>query len=122
MRASQADFWPAEAARCRGVCFFYEKGDAFLNTMSKVEWTVQSTERERGRVLSFFSSRRNWDSPNPSHEGECVIPPGSGGNHTLAGERGVGRVPIPTRDIHCGTLAIHMYFVVQSDNIQPVGC
>ncbi len=32
-------------------------------------------------MLSFFSSRRNLDSPNP----------------TLVGERGVGRVPIPTR-------------------------
>ncbi len=50
-----------------------------------------------GRVLSFFSSRRNWDSPNPSPAGECALPPGSGGGGTLAGERGVGRVPIPTR-------------------------
>jgi hypothetical protein len=50
-----------------------------------------------GRVPSFFSSRRNWDSPNPSPAGECAPPPGSGGRDTLAGERGVGRVPIPTR-------------------------
>jgi hypothetical protein len=50
-----------------------------------------------GRVLSFFSSRRNWDSPNPSPAGECA-PPASGGSGTLAGERGGGRVPIPTRE------------------------
>ena len=53
-----------------------------------------------GRLLSIFSSRRNWDSPNPSPAGECVPPPfGSGGRGTLAGERGgaYGRVPIPTR-------------------------
>jgi hypothetical protein len=51
-----------------------------------------------GKVLSFFSSRRNWDSPNPSTAGEwCAPPPVSGGRGTLAGERGVGRVPIPTR-------------------------
>ncbi len=53
-----------------------------------------------GRVLSFFSSRRKWDSPNPLPAGECAHPPpprGSGGRGTLAGERGVGRVPIPTR-------------------------
>jgi hypothetical protein len=50
-----------------------------------------------GRVLSFFSSRRNWDSPNPSPAGECVPPLfGSVGRGTLAGERG-GKVPIPTR-------------------------
>jgi hypothetical protein len=27
------------------------------------------------RVLSFFSCRRNWDSPNPSLAGECAPPP-----------------------------------------------
>ncbi len=27
------------------------------------------------RVLSFFSSRRNWDSPTPSPAGECAPPP-----------------------------------------------
>ncbi len=62
-----------------------------------------------GRVLSFFSSRRNWDSPNPSTAGECTPPPhGSGGRGTLAGERGYGRVPIPTRGKHCGTLYIYV--------------
>ncbi len=52
-----------------------------------------------GRVRSFFSSRRNRDSRNPSPTGECAPPPppGSGGKGTLAGERGVGKVPIPTR-------------------------
>jgi hypothetical protein len=52
-----------------------------------------------GRVLSLFSSRRNWDSPNPSPAGGWATPhpPGSGGRGTLAGERGVGRVLIPTR-------------------------
>jgi hypothetical protein len=51
-----------------------------------------------GRVLSFSSSRWNWDSPNPWPAGECVLPPfGSGGNVTLAGEGGGGRVQIPTR-------------------------
>ncbi len=54
-------------------------------------------------MLSFFSSRQNWDSPNPSSAGKCAPPPphpppplGSGGRGTLAGERGVGRAPIPT--------------------------
>ncbi len=50
-----------------------------------------------GRVLRFFSSRRNWDSPNPLPASECGPPPALGGGaHSLA-ERGVGRVPIPTR-------------------------
>jgi hypothetical protein len=58
----------------------------------------------------LFSSRRNWDSPNPSPAGACAPPPfGSGGRGTLAGERGGGRVPIPTRGtIHCGTLYIYV--------------
>jgi hypothetical protein len=43
-----------------------------------------------GKMPSFFSSRRNWDSPNPSPAGECAPHPlGSGGR--------VGRVPISTR-------------------------
>ncbi len=48
------------------------------------------------RVLSFFSSRRNWDSPNPSPAGECASPVLWGGAHSLA-RGGGGRVPIPTR-------------------------
>ncbi len=62
-----------------------------------------------GRVLSFYSSRRNWDSPDPSPAGEYAPPPfGTGGRGTLAGEKGGGRVPILTRDIHCGTLYIYV--------------
>jgi hypothetical protein len=37
-----------------------------------------------GRVLSFFSGRRNWDSPTPSAVGECAPPPllpGGGGHN-----------------------------------------
>ncbi len=30
-----------------------------------------------GRLLSFFSSRRNWDSPTPSPAGECAPPHGT---------------------------------------------
>ncbi len=48
-------------------------------------------------MLSFFSSRRNWDSPSPSPAGECAPPPRFWGRGKLAGERGVGRVAIPTR-------------------------
>jgi hypothetical protein len=60
-----------------------------------------------GRVISFFSSRRNWDSPNPSPAGESATR-GSRVRGTLAGERGVGRLPIPTRG---HTLFIYTYFV-----------
>jgi hypothetical protein len=49
------------------------------------------------RVLSFFSSRPNWDSPSPSHAGECCIPPSLvPGGHTWYRERGWG-VPVRTR-------------------------
>ncbi len=52
----------------------------------------------RRQSAKLFSSRRNWDSPNPSPAGECAPPPfGSGGMDTLAGERGGGGVPIQTR-------------------------
>jgi hypothetical protein len=48
----------------------------------------------------------------------CHLPFGSGGRgaHSLARE-GVGRVPIPTRDIHSGTLFINKYFVSQINRV-----
>jgi len=52
------------------------------------------------RSAKLFSSRRNRDSPNPSPAGECAPFPSvqGGGAHALAiGERGGGRVSIPTR-------------------------
>ncbi len=50
-------------------------------------------------MLSFFSSRRKWDSPTPHLQASLPPPPppGSGRRGTLAGKRGVGGVPIPTR-------------------------
>jgi hypothetical protein len=38
----------------------------------------------------------------------CPLPPVSGGRGTLVGEKGVGRVPIPTRGIHCDTLYMYV--------------
>jgi hypothetical protein len=33
---------------------------------------LKGTRHRVGRVLSFLSSRRNWDSPTPLAAGECV--------------------------------------------------
>ncbi len=68
-----------------------------------------------GRELSFFSSRRNCDSPmHPSPAGECAPPPfgsGMGGTLALAGE-GLGKSQFRRGDIHCGTLyTVCRYFV-----------
>jgi hypothetical protein len=53
------------------------------------------------RVLGFFSSRPNWDSPTSSPAGEYAPPPfGSGGGKRLR-ERGSH---FGQRDRHCGTL------------------
>jgi hypothetical protein len=43
----------------------------------------------------------------------CPLPPVSGGRGTLAGEKRAGRVPIPTRGIHCGTL--YMYVLCEEE-------
>jgi hypothetical protein len=60
------------------------------------------------RVLGFFSSRPNCDSPSPSNAGECVPPllvPG--GTHSLAGELGgSGRSQFGREDRRCGTLGM----------------
>ncbi len=44
------------------------------------------------RVLGFFSSSPNWDSPTPPPAGECVLPffGSGGGGYTLTGGEGVG--------------------------------
>jgi hypothetical protein len=74
-----------------------------------------SWDHRVGRVLSFFSSRRNWDSPNPSPAGEYAPPPfGTGGRGTLAGERGGGRVPIATRG-HTLWYSLYTYFVPEME-------
>ncbi len=60
-----------------------------------------------GRVLSFFYSRRNWESPTP-HPGDCAPHPlvqEGGGAHSLAGV-GFGESQFRRGDIHCGTLYV----------------
>ncbi len=68
-----------------------------------------------GRELSFFYSRRNWDSPIPSPAGECAPHPLVQGweahSHSLAGE-GLGESQFRRGDIHCGTLySVHTVYV-----------
>ncbi len=66
------------------------------------------------RVLRFFSSRRNGDSPTPSPPGDCAPPFGSreGGGATLA--CGNGGSPNYNEETYC-TLwySIYLYFVVE---------
>ncbi len=66
---------------------------------------LQPQNRQSAKL--FLQSSRNWDSPNPLARGRVW------GRGTLAGERGAGRVQIPTRrgDIYCGTLYMYVYFV-----------
>ncbi len=69
-------------------------------------------------VLSFFSSRRNWDSPTLSPTGECAPPPlvpEGVGAHSLA-EEGGGGVPILTRGHtlwYSIQYTVYVYFVSQ---------
>jgi hypothetical protein len=82
-------------------------------------WAEKGEERDHrvGRVLSFISSRRNWDFPNPSPAVECVPPPGYAGRgtaHSLARE-GLGESQFRRWDIHCGTPSlIYTYFVLET--------
>jgi hypothetical protein len=62
-------------------------------------------------VLSFFSSRRNWDSPNPSPAGECAPPPRFWGEgHTRWRERG-WEIPNSVEGTYTVVLFIYTYFV-----------
>jgi hypothetical protein len=65
------------------------------------------------KSTTVYAPRRNWDSPQPpTRRLVCPLPPVYGGRGTLAGQKGVGRVPIPTRRKHCGTL--YMYVLCAS--------
>jgi hypothetical protein len=66
-----------------------------------------------GRVLSFFSSRPNWASPNPSPAGEFAPPPPpvlGGGAHSLARE-GWRESPNYDEGTYIVVLFIFTYFV-----------
>jgi hypothetical protein len=71
----------------------------FYRSINSYNEPANILTRRVGRVLSFFSSRWNWDSPNLSPARECAPPPpvGSGGRGTHAGDRGGWGVPILTR-------------------------
>ncbi len=86
-------------------------------TVSQIDKRVVLTDGSAhrvDRVLGFFSSRLNWDSPTPSPAGECVPPPyGSReGTHLLAekGKKGWGGSQFGQRDRHCGTQICPLWF------------
>jgi hypothetical protein len=68
------------------------------------------------RVLSFFSSRRNWDSPNPSPTGECRMCPPSGfwgrGNSLAREGLGPGSWESPNSDEGTYTVVLFIYMYV----------
>ncbi len=71
--------------------------ESYENRLSFPFCLCKRDNKRVGRVLSFFSIRRNWVSPNHSPAGECDPPPlvPGGRAHSLA--RGGGRVTIPAR-------------------------
>jgi hypothetical protein len=72
--------------------------EIFYLSLSISNGVTCSSNHKVGRVLSFFSRRRNWDSPNPSPAGVCAPPPPLWfrGRGTPAGERGWDSVTICT--------------------------
>jgi hypothetical protein len=76
-------------------------------------YTPQSSQSAK-----LFVQSSELGLPQPLTRTRVCPPPLHRGRGTLAGERGV---PIPTRDIHCGTLNIYstcMYFVVYTPSLQ----
>ncbi len=71
-------------------------------------YTFKRWEHRVGRVLSFFSSRRNWDSPTPHPQASAPPPLWFQGKGTLASGKGVGESQFRRGDIHCGTLYIYV--------------
>ncbi len=77
-----------------------------------------------GRVLSFFSSRRNWDSPNATPHPQASVPaphhPVLGGGAHLLAREGLGESQFRRGDIHCGTLYIYVLCASTSRLKQPL--
>jgi hypothetical protein len=78
--------------------------------------------RRQSAKLFLQSSELGLSLPQPlTRRRVCPPPsPGSGGSGTLAGERGVGRVPIPTRGHTLWySLFIYTYFVADTPQLPP---
>jgi hypothetical protein len=65
-------------------------------TLYSVHATVHRAQSRQSAKLFLLSSELGLPQPLTRRR-VCPLPPRSGGSGTLAGERGVGRVPIPTR-------------------------
>jgi hypothetical protein len=53
-----------------------------------IDENLEANAHRVDRVLSFFSSRRDWDSPAPSTAGKCALPPLVRRGRTRLRERG----------------------------------
>jgi hypothetical protein len=72
------------------------------------------------RVLSFFSSRRNWDSPTPSPAGECALPPlVRGEGHTRWREKGWES---PNSDEGTYTAVLYLYTLCRGRSLLSIVC
>jgi hypothetical protein len=76
-------------------------------------WALGLKMWRNHRVLSLFSSRRNWDSPTPSLAGECASLLWFG-EDTLACERG-WESPNSDEGTYTVVLYIFMYFVGETN-------
>ncbi len=60
---------------CIILVFLWRVSFVLVCMRFRIHRYVYSSAHIVGRVLSFFSSRRNWESPDPSPAGECAPPP-----------------------------------------------
>jgi len=68
-----------------------------------IKWISDGNRHKVHRVPQCLSSRRNWDSPNPSLASECAHSPEPGGGALACGWE-VGGVPISTTGKKLSTL------------------
>ncbi len=76
-----------------------------LDERSGNNWTLERPIHRVDRVLGFFSSRSNWNSPIPSPASEFD----SGGRDTIACGRVDGGSQFRRGDRYCGTLYMHIH-------------
>ncbi len=104
------------ATSCKVIILYYAADSApvLLCTVPLTSFFKYRASHRVDRVLGFFASHPNWDSPTPSpaasQAGVSLNPVGSGGGegYTNARGRGGGGSQFRRGDRHCGTLGIYV--------------
>jgi hypothetical protein len=102
-------FWNKLKA-LKDQCLTLDSGSNYSWQLEIQSYLLSLSHRVGMQRAKLFLKSSELGLPNPSPAGECAPTAlhGSGGRGTLAGEKGGGRVPIPTR-VHTLWYSLYIY-------------